>query len=1079
MDHVPGQLGFLSGGGEMGALMRAHDWEATPLGAPETWPQSLRTSLSICLNAPGLATILWGPDLRMLYNDGYIASMADRHPAALGRPVSDVWGETWDAVAPRFHAVLATGEGMADERVPLEMVRRGRRETSWWNFSASPIRGEDGSIVGLLNSGVEITDQVLADARLKTQRDQLKQMFEQAPTFMALLSGPDHRIDLVNPGYSKLVGHRPVLGRTVAEALPDAVEQGYLRLLDSVMQSGQAHVGNGAKYAVQVEPNGPIVERFVDFVFQPLKDQSGQVTGIFIEGADVTDRTLAAAALQRSEAQTRLLLDSSAEGFYAIDRHGATVRCNQAFLTMVGLASEAELVGRNLHDLIHHTRADGSHYPEAECPIFRCARTGEPYHVVEEPFFRPDGSSFPAEYWVRPVIEDGELQGAICTLLDISERKAAQAALLESESRFRLIADSTPVPIWVTRLDRKREFVNRAYVDFLGISYEEAVDFDWRLALHPEDMARVMREQVEKEALLRPFVLEARYRDKFGDWRWLRSESQPRFSPTGEHMGFIGAASDVTEARRAAEVLAALNDTLESRVAERTRERDRVWQNSRDLIVTVDNDGIFREVSPSWEATLGHRPEEVVNRNFWDFLHPDDIAKTKAALGEVFPHDNLTLFENRYLHKDGSFRWISWNTSAEGDIVYAYGRDVTAEREQAQALRHTEELLRQSQKMEAVGQLTGGLAHDFNNLLAGISGSLEMLQARLEQGRISDLERYITAAQSASTRAAALTHRLLAFSRRQTLDPKAVDANRLVSGMEDLIRRTVGPEVVVEVVGAVGLWTTRVDPNQLENALLNLCINARDAMPNGGRLTIETSNKWLDDKAGAERDLAAGPYLALSVSDTGVGMTPEVIGRAFDPFYTTKPIGMGTGLGLSMTYGFARQSGGQARIYSEPAMGTTVCLYLPRHEGASADHDSLAAPLNPERAEPGETVLIVDDEPTVRMLVADVLGDFGYVALEAGEGAAALQWLRSNVRIDLLITDVGLPGDLNGRQVADAARVLRPGLKVLFITGYAENAIFGGFLEPGMHVMTKPFGMDALTAKIRELMHREKEPETH
>jgi len=385
-------------------------------------------------------------------------------------------------------------------------------------------------------------------------------------------------------------------------------------------------------------------------------------------------------------------------------------------------------------------------------------------------------------------------------------------------------------------------------------------------------------------------------------------------------------------------------------------------------------------------------------------------------------------------------------------------------------LREREEQLRQAQKMEAVGQLTGGLAHDFNNLLAGISGSLELLQARVAQGRIGDLERYLTAAQGAAKRAAALTHRLLAFSRRQTLDPKPTDANRLVVGMEELVRRTVGPEVAVEVVAAGGLWATLVDPNQLENALLNLCINARDAMPGGGQLTIETGNKWLDERGARERDLDPGQYVSLCVSDNGTGMTPEVIARAFDPFFTTKPIGMGTGLGLSMVYGFTRQSGGQARIYSEPGQGTMVCLYLPRHHGEAETADVSGELAEAPRAEQGETVLVVDDEPTVRMLVADVLGDLGYTAIEAADGTAGLKVLQSNARIDLLVTDVGLPG-MNGRQVADAGRVARPGLKVLFITGYAENAVLNhGHLDPGMHVLTKPFAMDALANRIKELI---------
>ncbi|WP_439472080.1 PAS domain-containing protein [Brevundimonas sp.] len=391
--------------------------------------------------------------------------------------------------------------------------------------------------------------------------------------------------------------------------------------------------------------------------------------------------------------------------------------------------------------------------------------------------------------------------------------------------------------------------------------------------------------------------------------------------------------------------------------------------------------------------------------------------------------------------------------------------------ERTEELRTAHEALRQSQKMEAVGQLTGGIAHDFNNLLAGISGSLELLQRRLHEGRLAGVERYIDAAQGAAQRAAALTQRLLAFSRRQTLDPKPVAVNRLINGMEDLIRRTMGPDVEVEVVGAAGLWTTRVDPSQLENALLNLCINARDAMaPTPGRLTIETANKWLDDRGAKERELVPGQYISLCVTDTGSGIPADIVDKIFDPFFTTKPIGQGTGLGLSMIHGFVRQSGGQVRVYSEPDKGTTMCLYLPRYTG---DLDAVD-PLDPVIAgHPGhgETVLLIDDEPTVRMLAAEVLGDAGYAVIEAVDGPSGLQILNSDVCIDLLVTDVGLPGGLNGRQVADAARVKRPDLKVLFITGYAENAAVGnGLLDVGMAVLTKPFVMTDLINKVGELI---------
>lgn len=391
--------------------------------------------------------------------------------------------------------------------------------------------------------------------------------------------------------------------------------------------------------------------------------------------------------------------------------------------------------------------------------------------------------------------------------------------------------------------------------------------------------------------------------------------------------------------------------------------------------------------------------------------------------------------------------------------------------ERTEELTHAHEALRQSQKMEAVGQLTGGIAHDFNNLLAGISGSLELLGKRLNEGRLNGMERYIDAAQGSAQRAASLTQRLLAFSRRQTLDPKPTDVNRLINGMEDLIRRSVGPDVEVEVVGAGGLWATQIDQSQLENALLNLCINARDAMaPAGGRLTIETSNKWLDDRASKARDLPPGQYVSLCVTDTGTGMAPEVQAQAFDPFFTTKPLGQGTGLGLSMIHGFVRQSGGQVRIYSEIGKGTTMCLYLPRYQGeVEGDVDIGLTPV--ADGGHGETVLVIDDEETVRMLVAEVLGDAGYNVIEAPDGPSGLEILRSDRRIDLLISDVGLPGGMNGRQVADAARVSRPELKVLFITGYAENAAVGnGLLAPGMEVLTKPFVMGDLAAKVHDMI---------
>jgi PAS domain S-box-containing protein len=642
-------------------------------------------------------------------------------------------------------------------------------------------------------------------------------------------------------------------------------------------------------------------------------------------------------------------------------------------------------------------------------------------------------------------------------------RREATEALRASEAQFRTFAQAVPNHVWTAPANGLLDWFNDRVYEYSGAAPGALDGAAWGSIVHPDDLSGAA---ARWSAALRSgnrYEAEFRIRRADGAWRWHIARALPIRDAAGVITRWIGTNTDIQDQKTAAEELAHLNETLEQQVQERTRERDRIWRSSRDLVVICGQDGLYRSVNPAWEA-LGYSTAELIGMRFDALVHPDDLAGVKDGYAELLQGGVIGDFDMRLRLKDGSYRWYSWHCMPEDGEIYAAGRDVT-ERKQL------EEQLRQSQKMEAVGQLTGGLAHDFNNLLTGIMGGLELVQARVAQGRTNDLERYITAAQGASKRAAALTHRLLAFSRRQTLDPRPAEINRLVVGMEDLISRTVGPEITVEIVTAAGLWNVLVDQNQLENALLNLCINARDAMPNGGRLTIETGNRWLDRRTARERDLTPGQYVSLCVSDSGTGMTPEVIARAFDPFFTTKPIGQGTGLGLSMIYGFVRQSGGQVRIYSEVGQGTMVCLYLPRHLGDAEPADEAANAAAAPRAEQGETVLIVDDEVTVRMLMTEVLEDLGYRAIEASDGAAGLRILQSDARIDLLVTDVGLPGGINGRQVADAARTLRPGLKVLFITGYAENAVIShGHLAPGMQVMTKPFGMEELANRIKELI---------
>ncbi len=495
-------------------------------------------------------------------------------------------------------------------------------------------------------------------------------------------------------------------------------------------------------------------------------------------------------------------------------------------------------------------------------------------------------------------------------------------------------------------------------------------------------------------------------------------------------------------------------------------------------IYMLDPTGKITSWNPGAQRFKGYEAFEIIGQNFSKFYTDEDqsAGEPQAGLDAAAKFGKFEK-EGWRVRKDGGQFWAGVVlTAIRGDDGTLIGfakitRDLTEARQTQTALEIARDALFQSQKMEAVGQLTGGIAHDFNNMLTAISGCLEMVQTRVSQGRINDLDKYLVGAQSAAKQASSLTHRLLAFSRQQTLSPKPTNINRLIAGMEDLVRRTVGPGVTVETVAGVGLWTNLVDAHQLESALLNLCINARDAMPQGGRLTIETANRWFDVMGASQLDLPPGQYVSLCVSDTGSGMTPEVLRRAFDPFFTTKPIGEGTGLGLSMIYGFARQSGGQVRIYSELGQGSMLCLYLPRHRGEADGVDVIVEPHDEPVAGLGETVLVVDDEPTVRMLIAEILREMGYPAIEAGDAAAALKVLQSDTRIDLLITDIGLPNGMNGRQLVDIARQSRPKLKVLFITGYAESAAIGdGLLEADMQVLTKPFALAQFASRVKDII---------
>jgi PAS domain S-box-containing protein len=555
-----------------------------------------------------------------------------------------------------------------------------------------------------------------------------------------------------------------------------------------------------------------------------------------------------------------------------------------------------------------------------------------------------------------------------------------------------------------------------------------------------------------------------------GEERWLarRGEFVDNIQSSGRR--YVGVVFDITEARQTQERLRQANQELSDIARESLRERNRVWKNSRDVLVVMDTGGILRDVNPAWTQVLGYPASEVIGKTFLEFVRASDRDQVRDELTRATGNTHSAL-ETQIVHRDGTPRTISWMTSREEKRVYAYGRDVTIEKQQKAILEDTEDRLRQSQKMEAVGQLTGGIAHDFNNMLTGVIGALSIIKRRIAANRLDELDKFIDAATVSAHRAASLTHRLLAFSRRQSLNRELVDVGQLLASMEDLFRRTLGEQIVLRLDVASHTWKAVTDANQLESAILNLVINARDAMPEGGTLTIETANVVMAEPDPARGEtLQPGPYMVLAVRDTGIGMSPATIEKAFDPFFTTKPIGQGTGLGLSMIYGFAKQSGGHVRIESRVGEGTTIRLYLPgSQEEASAQAPAFGSGSAPPRGE-GETVLVVEDDDSVRMLVVDVLKELGYRVIEAIDGNQALPTIEGTGRIDLMVSDVGLPG-LNGRQLAEIAIAARPTLKVLFITGYAATAASrADFLAPGMQMITKPFAIDDLAQKVRELL---------
>ncbi|SNY18226.1 PAS/PAC sensor hybrid histidine kinase [Pseudomonas sp. LAMO17WK12:I6] len=751
-------------------------------------------------------------------------------------------------------------------------------------------------------------------------------------------------------------------------------------------------------------------------------------------------------------------------------------------------------------------------------PIYRAVLQGQVRTYSERRFTLQRGG-VESDFWLdltySPIRdEDTQVAGILVTAIETNERRRIALELQrrseeslkaqrDTEERLQLaLAATDAVGTWDWDIGEDRFIADAHFAQLHGIDPAHASQLpisDYLQGVHPEDRALIARSIKHCITHGTEYAEEYRLLKADGELRWVFARGRCYKDHHGRPVRFLGAALDLTERKHTEQALRQSQTELQLII------------NAMPILISyVDHEERFRLNNAAYLDWYGLTPQELYGRTIREVIGEEAYFLRAPYIAEALA-GRPSSFSLYTPHRDGSNRHALMNYlprhGADGSVngFYIFVIDESERKKTEEALRNlnetleervsarteqlaqanqrlqnemfererAEDALRHAQKMEAVGQLTGGIAHDFNNMLTGIIGSLDLMQRYIADGRADEIGRFTEAAVSSANRAAALTHRLLAFSRRQSLDRKTLNVNELIHSLEDLIRRTKGDPIELTLRLADDVWPISTDVSQLENALLNLVINARDAMPDGGELLIETANVYLDgNDITTLEPVKAGDYLMLAVSDNGTGMTPSVRAKAFDPFFTTKPIGQGTGLGLSMIYGFAQQSGGHVSLDSLPNQGTCVRLYLPRLNLLEPERPVVETLGAAPTATCGETVVVVEDDPAVRMLVLDLLKELGYLAHEAADASAALPLLESELRVDLLVTDVGLPG-MNGRQLAEIARQHRPGLKVLFMTGYAQKAAERqGFLEDGMDMVAKPFSIEVLANKIREMINQ-------
>ena len=1013
----------------------AHDWSDTPLGAIHSWQTSLRTTVALVVRCPTPMALLWGEHGILIYNDGYAAILGNKHPSALGCAVRDVWPEAAEFNAQVVRQVLA-GESVSYRDQSFILQRNGQTQRAWFDLDYAPVF--DGNrVAGTLALVHEQTSLKLVTRQLELEREQFVALFEQAPTFMAVLHGPEHRIERINPGYARLIGHRDVIGKTVAEALPEAVERGYVAMLDEVFRTGKAVSATGALYSVQPAPSGAASDRFVDFVYQPIRDADGVVVSIFVEGVDVTEREVVATAKRESDARNSQILNSAVDyAIIAFDLDGKVTQWNEGARRVLGWTADDMLGQSGLRLFTPEDIAAALPQSEMRDALAKGRCSDERWQV------RKSGERFWASGEMTPLRNEAGLPvGFVKVLRDSTERKVAEKAVQDSAAKFRILAQALPNQVWTAAADGRVDWANNQFHEYAGTQPAAVDGHVWTAFVHADDAAQALAAWRACVASGAPYGAEMRLKRADGAYLWHLVRALPLRTTAGVASQWIGTATDIHERK-----------LLE---AQSTRDLNRIWSLSQELMLVCDYTGRISAVNPATTRHLGWAAHEMVGKVLSDFLHPDDMASTAAEVGKLSAGVTTLAFENRYMTRDGAYRLLSWTAVPDSGMIHAVARDITRERA-------TENALRQSQKMEAIGQLTGGVAHDFNNVLAVMRSAIDLM--RLVQLTDERRRRYIDTISDAVTRATKLTSQLLAFARRQALQPVVFDARQNIEMVSEMTGSLAGVRIRQHILLPDQPCLVHADPSQFDTAIVNLAVNARDAMDGSGTLTISVEHV---SAIPASRSTAriAGRFVAVSVSDTGVGIPEQHLAQVFEPFFTTKGAGQGTGLGLSQVFGFARQSGGEILVDSKVGSGTTFTLYLPRaaQEGQQA---AVTVRSDDIARGGGDLVLVVEDNPDVAVAVEQTLQELGYSTVTVSSGEAALVELETDAtRFAAVFSDVVMAG-ISGIELGKAVRLRYPALPVVLSSGYSY--VLARNTDHGFTLLPKPYSLEDLARTLSE-----------